>query len=40
MRDNSVWKETKDTVISKVGSASLSIVSAAAAKIIKNRLGF
>ena len=40
IRDDSVWKETKTTVASKVGSASLSIFSAVAAKVIENRLGF
>jgi len=39
IRDDTVWNNTKKTVISKVGSASLSIVSSVAAKLIQNQLG-
>lgn len=39
IRDDKVWKKTKDTVFSKVGSASLSIFSSVAAKVLENQLG-
>ncbi|PBQ23875.1 hypothetical protein CNR29_07530 [Levilactobacillus brevis] len=37
IRNDTIWKETKNTVISKVGSASLSIVSSVAAKLIEDK---
>lgn len=39
IRDDTIWRKTKKTVFSKVGSASLSIVSSVAAKILSNELG-
>ncbi|MCP9333419.1 DUF2513 domain-containing protein [Lentilactobacillus hilgardii] len=39
IRDDTIWLKTKKTVFSKVGSASLSIVSSVAAKILSNELG-
>lgn len=39
IRDDSIWKETKSTVFSKVGNASLSIISSLAAKLIETKLG-
>lgn len=39
IRDDKVWKETKKTIFSKIGSASLSIVGSVASKIIESRLG-
>uniref|UniRef100_UPI00403F7D23 DUF2513 domain-containing protein n=1 Tax=Lentilactobacillus hilgardii TaxID=1588 RepID=UPI00403F7D23 len=39
IRDDTIWRKTKKTVFSKVGSASLSIVSSVAAKILSTELG-
>ncbi|TOY75091.1 hypothetical protein DIS16_09895 [Levilactobacillus brevis] len=39
IRDDGIWKETKATVFSKVGNASLSIISSLAAKLIETKLG-
>lgn len=39
IRDDRVWKKAKDTVFSKVSSASLSIFTSVAAKVVENRLG-
>ncbi|WP_282803281.1 DUF2513 domain-containing protein [Secundilactobacillus kimchicus] len=39
IRDNNVWAKTKETVLSKVSSASLNIFSSVAAKIISSELG-
>ncbi|KAL3947475.1 DUF2513 domain-containing protein [Lentilactobacillus hilgardii] len=39
IRDDTIWLKTKKTVFSKVRSASLSIVSSVAAKILSNELG-
>ncbi|MCT3395898.1 DUF2513 domain-containing protein [Lentilactobacillus hilgardii] len=39
IRDDTIWRKTKKTVFSKVGSASLSIVNSVAAKILSNELG-
>ncbi|GAX07118.1 hypothetical protein IWT25_02466 [Secundilactobacillus pentosiphilus] len=38
IRDESVWKQTKQTIISKIGSASLNIISSVASKVISDRL--
>ncbi|GAX00069.1 DUF2513 domain-containing protein [Secundilactobacillus mixtipabuli] len=40
IRDESVWKQTKQTIISKIGSASLSVISTVAAKVIADRLNY
>lgn len=37
IRDDKVWKKTKETVFSKIGSASLSVFSSVAAKIIEDK---
>lgn len=39
IRDPKVWKETKHTVLKTVASASLSIFSAVASKIVSSKLG-
>lgn len=37
IRDNKIWKKTKNTIFSKVGSASLSIFSSVSAKLIEDQ---
>ncbi|VDG18737.1 hypothetical protein [Lactobacillus brevis] [Lactiplantibacillus mudanjiangensis] len=39
IRNDSTWKKTKKTVSSKIGTASLSILSSVAAKVIEHQLG-
>jgi hypothetical protein len=39
IRDDSVWKETKTTMMDKVGTLSFELIKAVSTQVLKHRLG-